>query len=183
MNSPEIWDYLLAQSPKDSALMGGAVIDYWFGKDPKDFDIFYSYKPGQEIVIPPNWKMTDADFNDPVWIAKHDAWYLQGVDANNNNPISSVVEYLVDGTYLVQLIGVGYFNPAEHLKNFDHSLTLGRYTKHGMFIHRKTLQTVDDHVIEYVSKNQNEESKNRSFIRAQNKAIRYGGHWEFKGFA
>lgn len=185
-NGPKLWNKLLAEAPtKEPVLMGGAVIDYEFGYKVNDYDIFFSYIPAILFNLPPNWKMTDADFNDPVWLAEHEAHYLQGIEGNGDHPISSVHEYLVDGEYKVQLIGVKYADPAEHFKNFDHSLTLGRYTKNGMFVHRKAFDSVENQVVEYVSNNHSIAAVTRSINRVYKKLDRWGlghGPWDLKNF-
>jgi len=182
MNSPQLWDQLLAVAPKGSALMGGAIIDYLLGIPVNDYDIFYTYHPGMGHLFPDNWKMTNADFNDPVWVKEHDEWYLQGVDEAGNNPISSVIEYLVDGAHKVQMVGVNYAKPLKHLANFDHSLTLASYTTKGMFVSKKVFQSSDTNTITYVSNNKSPDAVAKSFVRAQKKAARIGGDWQFKGF-
>lgn len=180
-NEIKLWNKLLSESPKGSVLMGGAVVDCMMNKKPKDYDIFYSYKL-PAFVPSPNWKMTGIDFNDPVWVAEHAAWYQQGIDADGNNPIMSVTEYKVDDKYLVQLIGVKYADPREHMKNFDHSLTLGRYDHHGLFIHRKCIDADLTKTIKYINKNKDPVAVARSFTRAARKAIKYGGDWKYEGF-
>lgn len=181
-NSWKLWNKLLGESPKGAVLMGGAVVDWACGHKPKDFDIFYTYKPGLLDNLPPNWKMTKADFNDPAWVAQHDAWYQQGIDANGENPILSVIEYMVDGQHLVQLIGVKYPDPKTHFLNFDHSLTLGCYSKNGLFVHREVYKSLENHQVRYVSKNKTLEARARSLLRAQRKTQRYGNQWSFIGF-
>lgn len=183
MNDQKLWSSLLKQSPKDSILMGGAIVDCIAGVKPKDYDIFYPYKFPNKWDKPNNWKLTDADFNDPEWVKEHDAWYAQGEDAAGQQTIASVIEYLVDGQHTVQLIGVWYDDAREHLKNFDHSLTLGYYSdSRGLFVHPKVFKSFDDHIITYVNKNQKQEQKDRSFIRALKKADKYGGEWIYSGF-
>lgn len=179
-NDYNLWDKLLSEAPKRSVLMGGAPIDALVGLEPKDYDIFHEYRVG-EPNVPNNWKMTNINFNDPVWVAEHNEHYLQG-DNGAHKVIGSVYEYMVDGKYKVQLIGVYYKNPAEHLKNFDHSLTLARYTKRGLFIHRKVFETLDTRIIEYVGKNKSAEAKEKSLKRAMLKALKFGGGWDFKNF-
>lgn len=181
MNSPKLWNKLLEEAPESSVLMGGAILDHLFHKEAHDYDIFHTYKIG-DIVVPGNWKITEAHFNDLAWAEEHQQLYLQGVNEAGNNPIGSVYEYLVDGEHKVQLIGVLYNEPAKHMANFDHSLTLCRYSKSGMFIHRKVLESVDDGVIRYVSKNKTLEHRLRSIKRAQAKALKLGGEWKFEGF-
>lgn len=180
-NGTKLWDHLLAEAPAGAILMGGAVVDYAADQEPKDFDIFHTYKVGLPDV-PENWVMTDANFNDPVWAEAHKQEYLQGVEANGAEPIGSVYEYIVDGQYKVQLIGVQYDNPREHFKNFDHSLTLAWYGKPGLFVSRKVFRTFDDDTIRYVGKNKSPKAVMRSLIRAEAKAARYGGEWKFAGF-
>lgn len=183
-NGPKLWNKLLLEAPPTSLLMGGAVIDWHLGHEAKDYDIFHTYKPG-EPVVPHTWEMK-VDFNDEAWLEQHQNEYLQGIDADNNNPIGSIYEYLVDGEHKVQLIGVNYLNPAFHMKNFDHSLTLGRYTKAGLFIHKKVFDSIHSHVVQYVSKNNDPKAVLRSYNRAKAKTKKYsGGHdgnWDFKGF-
>ncbi len=181
MNGPKLWSKLLAEAPKDSVLMGGAVIDYMVDMEAKDYDIFHVYKP-QPMIVPPNWELTDVNFNDEAWVAQHQKEYLQGIDGNGNYPIGSVNEYIVDGEHKVQLIGVMYVDANQHFKNFDHSLTLGRYTKRGMFIHQKVFESFQTETITYVSKNPGPVQKVRSLERAKRKALKYGGEWTYKGF-
>lgn len=185
MNSPILWERLLGDAPKGSVLMGGAVVDYIAGHEAKDYDIFYSYKPGLQPVLPEKWVLSEAQFNDPEWVAQHHEQYLQGVDANGNSPISTVYEYIVAGLHKVQLIGVNYDNPLDHLKNFDHSLTLGWYTKNGMSVHRKVFESLHTKVIRYVSKNLDKKAVSKSYARALNKAHKYGpdAGWLYGGFA
>ena len=92
-NSPALWEKLLKQAPKGSVLMGGAIVDYLIGIPVNDYDIFYTYKPGQGFVLPVTWVMSEAYFNDPAWIKEHEEMYMQGVDENGTQPISSVTEY------------------------------------------------------------------------------------------
>jgi hypothetical protein len=184
-NCPALWDDLLKQVPKGSALMGGAIIDYLLGIPVNDYDIFYSYKPGQGFILPGNWVPTMANFNDPVWIEQHEAQYKQGIDEFGNHPISVVYEYMVDGIHKVQLIGVNYDNPLKHLKNFDHSLTLASYDAKGMFVHKKVFESKDNHIITYVSKNKEAKAVMKSMARAQKKIgkMPFDGHaWELQGF-
>jgi hypothetical protein len=183
-NSPALWDKLLKQVPKGSALMGGAVVDYLLGLPVNDYDIFYTYKPGQGHIFPGNWQMSEAYFNDPVWIKQHEEMYMQGVDEFGNHPISSVVEYLVDGEHKVQMIGVNYLDPLKHLKNFDHSLTLASYDAKGMFVHKKVFQSYESKIIEYVSKNLAADAVQKSLMRAHKKAAKIGieHDWQYKGF-
>jgi hypothetical protein len=183
-NSPALWDKLLKQVPKGSALMGGAVVDYLIGAPVNDYDIFYAYHPGEGWLFPGNWVMTKANFNDPVWIKEHEEMYLQGIDEFGNHPISSVIEYLVDGEHKVQMIGVNYDNPIKHLKNFDHSLTLASYDAKGMFVHKKVFQSYESKVIEYVSKNLEQGAVVKSLARAHKKAAKFGieHDWQYKGF-
>lgn len=185
MNSPKLWDELLSHVPKGSALMGGAIVDYLLGLPVHDYDIFYSYHHGQGFILPGNWVMTAADFNDPAWIKEHEEMYLQGVDEFGNNPISSVIEYLVADEHKVQLIGVNYDNPMKHMKNFDHSLTLASYNGRGMFVSSKVFKSYEKHTIEYVNKNLEAKAVARSFLRAKKKIAKIpaDGHaWELKGF-
>lgn len=184
MNSPKLWDKLLQQVPKGSALMGGAVIDYFLNLPVNDYDIFYTYKFGQNMIFPGNWKLTEADFNDEVWIKEHEEAYLQGIDEFGNHPILSVLEYLVDGEHKVQLIGVNYDNPLKHMKNFDHSLTLASYNSKGMFISKKAFDSIDNQIIQYVSKNYEIKAVTKSIIRAKKKIAKMlnGPAWELKGF-
>lgn len=185
MNSPALWDKFLQYVPKGSALMGGAIIDYLLGIPVNDYDIFYPYKPGQGFILPGGWVMTEANFNDPVWIKEHEEMYLQGIDEFGNHPISSVIEYVVDGEHKVQLIGVNYDKAVKHLKNFDHSLTLASYDSKGMFVHKKVFESKDNHVIEYVNKNHEAKAVMKSMVRAQKKIAKmpFDGHaWELTGF-
>lgn len=185
VNSPKLWDKLLAAAPKGSALMGGAIIDYLLGIVPHDFDIFYTYKPGMQHIFPGNWVQTAVNFNDPVWIKEHAEMYLQGIDEHGNPPISSVTEYMVDDEHKVQMVGVHYDDPLKHFQNFDHSLTLATYNNRGMFVHKKVFQSKENHTITYVSKNKEIGAVNKSLIRAQAKIARLplDGHgWELKGF-
>lgn len=185
-NSPKLWMKLLAESPKGSVLMGGAVVDYAMFKQPKDYDIWCTYNPMNPWIPPANWTLTNMDFNNPEWVKEHEEQYLQGVAADGLKPIAAVNEYLVDNEHLVQIIAVHYANPADHFQNFDHSFTLGRFTKSGMFIHRKVFEARDSGIIEYVSKNKHPEAMFKSLKRAHAKANKYDhwGHheWKFKGF-
>lgn len=176
-----LWNKLLKEAPKDSVLMGGAIIDDLFGVAPKDYDIFHEYKVG-EPVVPANWKMTEVDWNKPEWVEAHQADYLQGEDGQGNKKIGNVYEYIVDGEHKVQLIGVMYKNPSDHFKNFDHTLTLGRFGPKGLFIHRMVFLAKQYKVVSYVHKNLNPEVRERSFKRAQKKVARYGGDWAYFGF-
>jgi len=179
MNGPKFWQKLLDGSPKGAVLMGGAIVDYVVGVEPKDYDIFYTYKPG--LIVPKDWQLEDVDFNDADWLAKHNEEYLQGIDQNGNKPISSVIEYLVDGQR-VQMVGVNYANPRKHFLNFDHSLTLAYFSDRGLFVHRKVLESTDSRTITYVSRNKDPKARAKSLARAQKKAARYGGDWKFEGF-
>lgn len=183
-NSPELWDKLIKAAPKGSVLMGGAIIDYLLGIAVNDYDIFYPYKPGQGFIVPITWKLTEADFNDPIWIKEHEEAYLQGVDENGFNPIATVYEYLVEGEHKVQLIGVHYEKAITHLKNFDHSLTLASYDSKGMFVHKKVFESKFKQTITYVSKNTDANAVLKSMLRAEKKLARLhnGADWELKGF-
>lgn len=183
-NGPKLWNKLLDEAPKGSLLMGGAVIDWHLGHEAKDYDIFHTYKIG-EPNIPGNWSLIQ-NYQEPNWADAHENEYLQGNDEHNNNPISSVYEYIVDGIHKVQLIGVNYDDPSVHFKNFDHSLTLGKYSKTGLFIHKKVFDSIHSHVVEYVSKNKTAKAVARSFLRARTKTKKYSGgqdgNWAYKGF-
>lgn len=185
-NGPKLWNKLLSEAPEGSVLMGGAVVDWHLGHEAKDYDIFHTYKVGEPVNLPPNWKMTEAQFNDEAWAEAHQQQYLQGIDENGGHPIGSVYEYMIDNHFIVQLIGVNYEDPKTHFKNFDHSLTLGRYTKTGLFIHKKVFDSIHNHVVEYVSKNHELESVQRSLARAKSKVKKYtadhGNNWAFKNF-
>ncbi len=182
MNGFKLWEKILDGSPKGSVIMGGAIVDSAVGIEPKDIDVFYSYVPGSAPLVPADWTPTDANFNDPAWMKEHEQQYLQGVGGNGNNPISSVVEYLVDG-HRVQMIGVNYHDPRTHFLNFDHSLTLAHFSKRGYFIHRKVFESFDTDTVTYVSKNKAADAKAKSLVRAKNKIARYGGNnWNFIGF-
>jgi hypothetical protein len=172
-NGPKLWADLIKQAPKGSVLMGGAIVDYLMGVTPKDYDIFHTYKAGP-VKVPPWWVPTEANFNDPVWAAQHQELYLQGQGEFGGNKIGSVYEYLVDGEYKVQLIGVNYEDPKQHFHNFDHSLTLGRYSKNGLWIHDLVFKSMEDEMVQYVSKNKFPKAVERSLIRAQKKTDRYG---------
>lgn len=172
---------LLSEAPKGSVLMGGAIIDAVAGYQPKDFDIFHSYHVG-EPEVPANWVKTAADFNDPVWIIQHNKDYMQGLGEEGQKVIGSVYEYVVAKAWTVQLIGVNYADPNEHFKNFDHSLTLGRFSKSGMFVHKKVFESLENNTVEYVSKNYSPAARHRSRDRAVAKTKRYGGIWTLKGF-
>lgn len=185
MNKPALWDELLSHAPKGSALMGGAIVDYLLGLPVHDYDVFYPYQPGPGLILPVNWVLTEADFNDPVFIKEHEEMYLQGIDEFGNHPISIVQEYLVAGEHKVQMIGVNYDNPIKHMKNFDHSLTLASYNSKGMFVSSKVFKSYANHTIEYVSKNLEAKAVARSFIRAKKKIAKIpddGNAWELKGF-
>jgi len=170
-NGPKLWMKLISEAPKNSVLMGGAVVDYAYSVhlQPKDYDIFYTYQVGLP-VLPPNWVKLDQDNQNE---------YEQG----NGNHIGSVYDYLVDGVYRIQLIGVHFIDPKQHFKSFDHSLTLGVFSNKGMFIHRKAFESVQNETIEYISKNKEPKAVAKSLARAQKKADKYG--WlnpQFKGF-
>lgn len=180
-HSTKLWDKLLDEAPKNSILMGGAIIDEGCGINPKDYDIFHTYKVG-EPEVPPNWKMTEVDWNKPEWVEQHLVDYAQGVGPDGKKVIGSVYEYLVDDLYVVQLIGVMYENPAKHFKNFDHSLTLGRYSSKGLFLHKKVFDSINTRTIEYVGHDKSIEAKTKSLKRAELKAQRYKGYWDFIGF-
>jgi hypothetical protein len=186
MQATKLWNKLLAQSPKGSILMGGAVVDSLWSKTPKDYDIFYSYKPAAALdwEVPENWKLTEADYNNPEWVAQHQAEYAQGIDENGHNPISSVLEYLVDDEHLVQLVGVNYDKPVKHFKNFDHSFTLGWYNKTGLFIHKEVFRAQQSHTVRYVSKNKDPNAVSKSLDRAIAKVNKYEPweFWDFEGF-
>lgn len=184
-NSPALWDKLLAQAPKGSVLMGGAVVDFLLNLPVNDFDIFYTYHPGMGFVLPGNWVPTEANFNDPVWAEQHQEMYLQGVGEGGLNPISVVYEYMVDGVHKVQMIGVNYDKPIKHMANFDHSLTLASYDAKGLFVSKKVFQSYDSKVIEYVSKNKEHKAVVKSMGRAQKKIQKMPDgvfEWKFKGF-
>jgi len=167
-NGPKLWANLIKEAPKGSILMGGAVVDYIAGVKPKDYDIFHIYKEGQPI-LPPWWK-----FQPPVDIDIHHEEYIAVENPKGTHPIGSIYNYLVYDKYKVQLIGVFYDDPKSHFKNFDHSLTLGRWSQNGLFIHEKVFQSLEDKAIEYVSKNKSAKAIARSMDRAKAKAEKYG---------
>jgi hypothetical protein len=174
-NGPKLWAHLLFDAPKGSVLMGGAIVDYLAGVTPKDYDIFHTYHVG-EPHVPPWWKKTEAHFNDPNWAEAHQDQYLQGLNANGGKLIGSVYEYLVDGKYRVQLIGVNYADPKQHFHNFDHSLTLGRFSQNGLWIHKIVFESLETETVTYVSKNKDPKTVARSLKRATDKAMTYGWH-------
>lgn len=175
-NGPKLWTKLLNEAPKGSVLMGGAVVDFNYGHEAIDYDIFHEYKVGMPIV-PVNWKFIEGNYNEE---------YKQGLKADGNHAIGSVYNYIVDGEHTVQLVGVHYHDPIHHFYNFDHSLTLGRFTKSGMFIHAEVFRAMQTHEVRYLSKNKNPEAIAKSLARARKKTTRYSGghegHWTFKGF-
>ena len=181
MNGPKLWQKLLDSAPKGAIIMGGAVVDYVLDVEPKDFDIFFTDRPGALAVIPAGWQLTEQDFNNPVWRAEHHEQYLQGVDGDGNMPIVTINEYLVD-VRLVQMIGVHYPNPRQHFRNFDHSMTLAYFSEKGLFVSRKVFESIATKTITYVSTNQDPIAKAKSLARAKKKAARYGGNWSFIGF-
>lgn len=188
-NGPKLWTKLLNESGfgNKTLIMGGAIVDYAANVEPKDYDIFHQYSPGQP-ELPANWKMTKVDFNDEGWIEEHKELYAQGLDEQGNAPIGSVYEYLVDGEHLVQLIGVHYDDPKKHFKNFDHTLTLGWFSAKGLFVHRKVFQSFDTRTVEYIGKDQTAASKAKSYVRAIKKTMKYDANdpfadmWNYKGF-
>jgi len=168
-NGPKLWADLIKQAPKGSVLMGGAVVDYLMGVIPKDYDIFHTYKEGMPKNLPPWWKYLEV-----VDEEAHGEEYFEGQNPDGNHSIGSIYNYLVSHKYRVQLIGVFYDDPKEHFKNFDHSLTLGRYTQNGLFIHDKVFRSIEGEYIEYVSKNKSAKAIARSMDRAKAKAQKYG---------
>lgn len=173
-NGPKLWSDLIKQAPPGSVLMGGAVVDYIVGVEPKDFDIFHTYKVGPVQGLPPWWVPTEANFNDPVWVEKHQELYKQGIGDNGQHMIGSVYEYMVDGLYKVQLIGVMHVDPKMHFRTFDHTLTLGRYSKNGMWVHGKVFGSIETKSVEYISKDKHPDAVSRSLKRAMSKVERYG---------
>ena len=186
-NGPKVWDRILNTVPFEAVIMGGAVIDYLYGWKVNDIDVFHTYKVGEPFAItPPGWQMLEK-FNEPDWVEAHQQQYLQGINEFGQHPVGSVYDFLVDGHIKVQLIGVHYNDPKTHFHNFDHSLTLGRYTKNGMFVHRKVFETVANHVVEYTCPYKNEEHMVRALERAKAKVKKVtggvgGGGWTYRGF-
>lgn len=172
MNNPELWRQLLQQAPKGSVLMGGAVVDFMCGIQPKDYDIFYRYHPGMpEVSV--NWMFVEMDYNDPVQLKQHNADYQQ-LNNGQPNPIGAVYNYKVpsvEGVLDVQMIGVQYQDPKDHFQNFDHTLTLGSYSETGMFVHEKVFESLATKTITYIGKD-NPKAKMRSRNRALEKASR-----------
>ena len=164
-NSPALWRYLLEQYPRRGVLMGGAVIDFLCDKPAKDYDIFvpYNWLDEQPKVLP-NWVA------EPLPDALDEIYYEQGEPVK----IGRVDNYTVDKKYKVQIIHVLYKDPREYFKSFDHSLTLGMYTRRGLIIDDRALESFETHVIKYVAPDFNGAKGAKAFVRAQAKAAKYG---------
>ena len=183
MNGPLLWADLLADCPKRAVLMGGAVVDYVAAQwgvgngEPKDYDIFYPYKPGLPDM-PEGWEYQVPD----VAEAAHQAEYVADVD--HKHPIGAVYTYKV-GFLKVQLIGLMLPDPRDYFKMFDHSLTLGYYTKSGMFVHKRVFDSLVNQQITFVAKDRGPKQKIKSYKRAINKLEHYHAdlhEWELIGF-
>lgn len=190
-NGPKVWNQLLAGSPEGSVIMGGAVVDYMASNyllgntQPKDFDIFHTYHPGKPDVNP-IWEYVPMNYNDEVQADIHK------LDYGDDNKIGSVYNYEVVVPSIfggheivrVQMIGVHYEDPKEHLQNFDHSLTLGSYSENGLFVHQKVFESFMNKEVTYIRKEPDETHK--SYLRAWQKITRYDPNglndWVFKGF-
>lgn len=178
-NKPAIWDELLKAAPKGSVLMGGAVRDFYWGYEAKDYDIFYSYKPGLPEIE--GWKYVPKDDFPPD--GPHPDYDIAAL--NGTNPIGCVYDYEVNyhGKVLkVQLVGVHYANPLDHFANFDHSLTLGIYDNQGMFLHKKLVHALENKEVELL----NPANSPKSMARATSVIKRidpYGAlNWKYLNF-
>jgi hypothetical protein len=182
MNCPELWSQLLSEAPKGSVIMGGAIVDWVAGIQPKDIDIFHTYQVGTPDV-PAHWQYIEMDWNDPVKKAAHEQEYQLDAEGKHNS-IGSVYEYKVNG-YTVQMIGVHYDDPREQFKKFDHSLTLGSFSDNGLFIHTDVFSSLQDKTVHYYGKVGDNRAA-RSFSRALKKINRIDhgnmNAWAFKGF-
>lgn len=177
MNSPELWLKLLNEAPKGSVLMGGAIVDFMLGIEPKDYDIFHHYQPGMPEV-PNYWKFIEMDYNDPVKIAEHQADYGP---LGNGNPIGSVYNYDAGGLK-VQMIGITYADPRDYFSKFDHTLTLGSFSENGLFVHSKVFESIITKTVTCT----NDSRPLMSLARAQAKVARFDPSnfefWAFEGF-
>jgi len=183
-NGQKLWTELLKGAPKGSVLMGGAIVDLLADIEPKDYDIFCTYAPGYQNNIPKTWKRNPVNFEE---LLKKEEYLAGEQEGGGLNPIIEVTNFTVDGAYLVQLIALAYENPVEHFKNFDHSLTLGRWTDKGLFIHKKVFESLNNDTVWFVGKNKSAERRMKSLERAKKKVTRYVGvagalDWDFQGF-
>lgn len=188
MNGPNLWSKLLHEAPEGSAIMGGAIVDWAWSerfykvKEPKDIDIFHTYRHGMPVV-PNYWKFLEMDYNDPIKKAAHDAEYLLKQDGGHGE-IGSVYDYDL-GDYHVQLIGVHYADPRQYIAKFDHSLTLGMFSKDGLCIHANVFESFKNKTVTYLGK-PGDNGSTKAIVRALNKIQRLDpvnvGAWEFAGF-
>ena len=178
-NKPDLWNALLKDAPAGSVLMGGAIRDFYWGYEAKDYDIFYRYKPGVPEIE--GWKYIPRE---PPVEGIDPEYDIQAL--NGTNPIGCVYDYdvsIADHIHRVQLVGVHYTNPMDHFANFDHSLTLGIWDKQGLFLHKKLVMSFENKTVECL----NHSNPQKSMARATAVIKRlspYGGvdHWKFLNF-
>lgn len=173
-NTIQTWNKLLEAAPEGSVLMGGAIRDWHFCKEAKDYDIFYSYNPGIPQIKGWTYKPRPHD-------AEIQAEYnINGM--NGLHPIAAVYDYevpigykyaltpkgainLVPDQVKVQLIGVQYDNPVQHFANFDHTLVLGLFGLNtGLYISPKFFESIRNKSITCT----NNSSPGKSLLRAKN---------------
>jgi hypothetical protein len=176
-NSPMLWQEFLTYMPKGSLLAGGAVVDFVFGHLAKDFDIFVN-KNAVMAELPGNWKYVP-----PVDMVAHLAEYdIEAKDGTN--PILAVEDFDVDfgGTiYRVQRITLDC-DPIDHIKSFDHSLTLGVFGPSGLKVSGRVFKSMQTKTVELL----NNKRPEKSMLRAQRKIIKLDPEgqnmWAFKGW-
>lgn len=173
MNNPLTWDLILAQSPRNSIIAGGAPRDYFFGHEAKDYDVFYRYQPGLPINGVQGWNYVFRDVTN-----RQDYENMGGLENGiNRNPIGCVYDYDVQipdqGVARIQMIGVHYPDPIDMLENFDHTLTLGYYTGFNLVYDKRLVNDARSNEV-HILKTQN---LARTHQRIEAFAEKIGGTW------
>lgn len=186
INGPKFWNSLLDKCPAGSILMGGAVRDFIVGVEPKDFDIFYPYRPMYPAIE--GWEY--KEYNQAEAAKRREDYGLDEDGANVNaerNPLAIVRNYEIPvaddaDPIKVQLMGV-HFNDARHMyRLFDHTLTLGRYSRKGLFVDARLFESLDTKTVTCTNGHRGENSLNRAkrvVARIDPQGV---NDWNFLGF-
>lgn len=170
VNGPELWRKILAGAPAGSVIMGGAIVDYVLGIQPKDFDVYCPIDA--PFPLGTTWKLAGnpADYKE-----------YQDVDF----PIKSICNYTDHGVK-IQLMQTYSNDPTKVFKHFDHSLTKGLYSKKGIFVSDCVYKTLETGEVRFVGKTESVEKRYKSLLRAHAKIAKYDpqgfDNWKFINF-
>lgn len=180
INRPRNWNKLLKAAPQGSVLMGGAIRDWLVDREAKDFDIFHTYEFGVPQID--GWV-----YKENPDLEAHQAEYDIG---DPNGPIGSVYDYevlIVDDFWgprsvKVQLIGVIYDDPTKHFGSFDHTLTLGLYSKHGLYVDQRMFDSFNTKSVTCTNNSKPEKSLLRAKKAVAKISLEGAEDWNYLGF-